>query len=77
MNLNDSSNNISITTSDNNQIRGTQYEYQIKKYLIDNYPQNKIYLWKETPLKLLIDVGIVTSNINDINPCLQFCYKPI
>jgi superfamily II DNA or RNA helicase len=58
-----------MTTTDNkNHLRGYQYELQIKKYLIDNFPNNNVYLWKETPFRLLIESGVLISNIHNIDP---------
>jgi superfamily II DNA or RNA helicase len=45
----------------NSQIKGYQYELDVKNYIINKL--NKIaYLWKETPEKILINIGIIGSH---------------
>jgi hypothetical protein len=44
-----------------NQIKGYNYEIQVRDYIINNL-NNNAYLWKDIPENILIDIGIINSH---------------
>jgi len=44
-----------------NQIKGSNYEIQVRDYIINNL-NNNAYLWKDIPENILIDTGIINSH---------------
>jgi superfamily II DNA or RNA helicase len=61
-----------------NKIKGDDYEYQIKNYIINNLNKNA-FLWSETPINILINAGIIKDandhrlirKNNKINPLID------
>src|SRR5579871_5224379 len=41
------------------QIKGADYETQIKNYLMETHKDYEIYLWKDIPIKYLIQLGFI------------------
>lgn len=47
--------------NNNNLIKGSLYEKQIKEYIINNF-NKPAYLWSETPETILIENGIIGTH---------------